>query len=418
MYSQQQMAPMPQQQMAPMPQQQQKPTIQKLLDDNSQLISLILDLQSKGRQIESLDYQRTLHRNLTYLTQFDITQTHHPNTLPPPDAFIQTQQPTMMGNNMMQSNQMGVPPSTSEQMYRAQTNSPAPSNVPSSTLNKSPHGSSSSSTGGGGGLYPPSNTSSTNSSVPPSLQQQRSPAGSVPSPSPSGPITSSISPQNPVINKAPTPQPTSSHLPSMSQQQQQQPPPRPYLSSQTMMSQQGRVMNGTPMDHSSTVQSSSSYMQNQQSYMTPQQQQQHAYTLQQNGYGHHPNGGMPQQHYPMYHQQPNPGMSIPSNQIAKPNSPLNNQQQSIIPAPSSPKPSSSSSPSQTTNTQNLVSNQQQQQMVYNNYSGQQQMYHQQQAYHMQQQQQQQWQNQQPRMMMQPQYTPYQQGQYQQNPPQN
>lgn len=63
MYSQQQMAPMPQ---------QQKSTIQKvnsismisfsssflllqLLDDNSHLISLILDLQSKGRQMECLE---------------------------------------------------------------------------------------------------------------------------------------------------------------------------------------------------------------------------------------------------------------------------------------------------------------------------------------------------------------------------
>jgi hypothetical protein len=27
-------------------------------------------------------YQRTLHRNLSYLTQFDMTQSHHPNTLP------------------------------------------------------------------------------------------------------------------------------------------------------------------------------------------------------------------------------------------------------------------------------------------------------------------------------------------------
>jgi hypothetical protein len=382
----------PQQQMASMPS-QQKPTIQKLLDDNSQLISLILDLQSKGRQMECLDYQRTLHRNLTYLTQFDMTQSHHPNTLPPPDAFIQSQQPMMMGNNMMQQNQMPVPTSTSEQMYRPQTNSPAPSNIPSTTLNKSPHGSNA------GGLYPPSNPSSTNSSVPPSMQQQRSPAGSVPSPSPSGPITSSISPQNPVMNKAPTPQP-----PSMSQQQQ-----RPYLPPQTMMQQQGRVMNGTGMEHSTIGQTSSSYIQGQQSYM-PQQQ---SYAMQQNGYGHHPNGNMSQQYHSTYHQQQNPGMSVPSNQIAKPNSPSNSQQQSIIPAPSSPKPSSSSSPSQTTNTQNLVSNQQQQQMAYNNYSGQQ-MYHPQQNYHMQQQQQ--WQNQ-PRMMMQPQYPQYQQGQYQQAPPQ-
>ncbi len=173
-------------------------------------------------------------------------------------------------------------------VYRAQTNSPVPSNVPTSTLNKSPHGSNA------GGLYPPSSTSSTNSSVPPSIQQQRSPAGSVPSPSPSGPITSSISPQNPAMSKAPTSQSS-----SMPQQQQQQ---RPYLPPQQMMQQQqNRLMNGTGMDHSTTGQTPSSYMQGQQSYM-PQQQ---SYPMQQNGYGHHPNGNMPQQqqHYPMYHQQ-------------------------------------------------------------------------------------------------------------------
>jgi hypothetical protein len=167
-------------------------------------------------------------------------------------------------------------------VYRPQTNSPAPSNVPSTTLNKSPHGSNT------GGLYP----SSTNSSVPPSIQQQRSPVGTNPSPTPSGPITTSISPQNPVMNKAPTPQPS-----SMPQQQQ-----RPYLPPQQMMQQQqqGRVMNGTGMDHSTTGQTPSSYIQGQQSYM-PQQQ---SYSMQQNGYGHHPNGNMtPQQYHSMYHQQ-------------------------------------------------------------------------------------------------------------------
>ena len=338
----------------------------------------------------------------------------------------------------MQPNQMGAPVSTSEQsksavvrwslvllllVYRAQTNSPAPSNVPPSTLNKSPHGNTP------GGLYPPSS----NASVTPSLQQQRSPAGSVPSPSPSGPMTSSISPHanpsNAPMNKASTPQP------AMSQQQQQQ--HRPYLPPQGMMQQQqqpNRVMNGDP----STGQPTNSYPQGQPSYMPQTPQQQHSYPMQQNGYGHHPNGGMPQQHYPMYHQQSSkrldrtepllnidvsrsdPNMAVPPNQIAKPNSPLNGQQQSIIPAPSSPKPSSSSSPSQASNTQNLVANQQQQQqMAYNSYGGQQPqaMYHPQQNYHMQQQQQQQWQNQ-PRMMMQPQYAPYPQGQYPAAPPQS
>ncbi|CAF0888722.1 unnamed protein product [Adineta steineri] len=69
---------------------QQKSTIQKLLDDNSQLITLILDLQMKGKQNECLEYHRRLYRNLTYLTQFDLTTSHHSNSLPPPDSFNQT----------------------------------------------------------------------------------------------------------------------------------------------------------------------------------------------------------------------------------------------------------------------------------------------------------------------------------------
>lgn len=30
----------------------------------------------------AFSYQRTLHRNLSYLTQFDMSQSHHPNSLP------------------------------------------------------------------------------------------------------------------------------------------------------------------------------------------------------------------------------------------------------------------------------------------------------------------------------------------------
>ncbi|CAF3651740.1 unnamed protein product [Adineta steineri] len=69
---------------------QHKSTIQKLLDDNSQLITLILDLQMKGKQNECLEYHRKLYRNLTYLTQFDLTKSYHSNSLPPPDSFNQT----------------------------------------------------------------------------------------------------------------------------------------------------------------------------------------------------------------------------------------------------------------------------------------------------------------------------------------
>ncbi|CAF4521611.1 unnamed protein product [Rotaria socialis] len=81
--------------------QKKQPSLQKLLDDNSQLISLILDLQSKGKQIECLEYQRELYRNLSYLTQFDPSPPNHPNTLPSPDTFVQTRQ-SMANENMVQ----------------------------------------------------------------------------------------------------------------------------------------------------------------------------------------------------------------------------------------------------------------------------------------------------------------------------
>ena len=175
-------------------------------------------------------------------------------------------------------------------MYRVQTNSPASSNIQPSTLNKSPHGNNNSSSNSAG-LYPPSS----NSSIPPSIQQQRSPAGSVPSPS--GPLTTSISPQNSTMNKTSTSQSTSVHLSSMSQQ------PRPYLPAQQIMQQhQNRIMNGTGIDHSSSGQVPSSCVPNQHSYI-PHQQQSHSYSMQQNGYGHHPSSSMSQQHYSIYHQQ-------------------------------------------------------------------------------------------------------------------
>ncbi|CAF0967738.1 unnamed protein product [Adineta ricciae] len=82
---------------------QTKPAIQKLLDDNSQLIIRILDLQAKGKQTESLEYQRTLYQNLNYLIQFDPTTSHYHNNLPSPDMYSQTQSSIMNGSSMQQS---------------------------------------------------------------------------------------------------------------------------------------------------------------------------------------------------------------------------------------------------------------------------------------------------------------------------
>ncbi|CAF3612874.1 unnamed protein product [Rotaria socialis] len=97
--------------------QKKQPSLQKLLDDNSQLISLILDLQSKGKQIECLEYQRELYRNLSYLTQFDPSPPNHPNTLPSPDTFVQTRQ-SMANENMVQH-------VNTDQVYRTQSNTPS-----------------------------------------------------------------------------------------------------------------------------------------------------------------------------------------------------------------------------------------------------------------------------------------------------
>lgn len=41
--------------------------IQKILDENVQLIQMIQELQNKGKGQECLQYQQTLHRNLVYL---------------------------------------------------------------------------------------------------------------------------------------------------------------------------------------------------------------------------------------------------------------------------------------------------------------------------------------------------------------
>ncbi|ESO98263.1 hypothetical protein LOTGIDRAFT_114542 [Lottia gigantea] len=42
-------------------------TIQKMLDENNQLIQTIADYQNSGKATECLQYQQVLHRNLVYL---------------------------------------------------------------------------------------------------------------------------------------------------------------------------------------------------------------------------------------------------------------------------------------------------------------------------------------------------------------
>ncbi|KAG8562793.1 hypothetical protein GDO81_015814 [Engystomops pustulosus] len=41
--------------------------VQRLLDENDQLIRCIVEYQNKGRAVECSQYQQVLHRNLIYL---------------------------------------------------------------------------------------------------------------------------------------------------------------------------------------------------------------------------------------------------------------------------------------------------------------------------------------------------------------
>ncbi|KAL7675459.1 hypothetical protein ACOME3_001725 [Neoechinorhynchus agilis] len=58
--------------------------IQRILEENNCMIQTIVDLQDKGRHQESMEYLRTLHRNLAYLIQTCGVQMQGP--LPDPDT--------------------------------------------------------------------------------------------------------------------------------------------------------------------------------------------------------------------------------------------------------------------------------------------------------------------------------------------
>ncbi|XP_069072571.1 SS18-like protein 2 [Lissotriton helveticus] len=54
-------------------------TIQRLLEENDQLIRCIVEYQNKGRAVQCAQYQQILHRNLVYLATIADTS---PGTLP------------------------------------------------------------------------------------------------------------------------------------------------------------------------------------------------------------------------------------------------------------------------------------------------------------------------------------------------
>ncbi|XP_010793700.1 SS18-like protein 2 [Notothenia coriiceps] len=59
-------------------------TIQRLLDENDQLIRCITEYMQKGRAAECVQYQQILHRNIVYLAT--IADASPDNTPPPTNS--------------------------------------------------------------------------------------------------------------------------------------------------------------------------------------------------------------------------------------------------------------------------------------------------------------------------------------------
>ncbi|XP_055359751.1 protein SSXT isoform X2 [Betta splendens] len=80
--------------------------IQKLLDENNQLIQCIMDFQSKGKTAECSQYQQMLHRNLVYLATIADSNQNMQSLLPAPP----TQNMPMGPGGMSQSGPPSQPP--------------------------------------------------------------------------------------------------------------------------------------------------------------------------------------------------------------------------------------------------------------------------------------------------------------------
>ncbi|KAL3065129.1 hypothetical protein OYC64_015333 [Pagothenia borchgrevinki] len=72
-------------------------TIQRLLDENDQLIRCITEYMQKGRAVECVQYQQILHRNIVYLAT--IADASPDNTPPPPTTNSTSNETSMPSVN-------------------------------------------------------------------------------------------------------------------------------------------------------------------------------------------------------------------------------------------------------------------------------------------------------------------------------
>ncbi|XP_046550504.1 protein SSXT-like isoform X2 [Haliotis rubra] len=131
-------------------------TIQKMLDENNQLIQTIIDYQNSGKAQECMQYQQILHRNLVYLaTIADANQNVHallpapgqgsqaPGSMPQPTPQMtqmrapgnmpnpMTQAGSMQGGNQMSQAGPGMPPVSSQAGFSSPMGNPQQSGGPS-----------------------------------------------------------------------------------------------------------------------------------------------------------------------------------------------------------------------------------------------------------------------------------------------
>ncbi|XP_048384621.1 protein SSXT isoform X3 [Stegostoma tigrinum] len=112
--------------------------IQKLLDENNQLIQCIMDYQSKGKTAECSQYQQMLHRNLVYLATIADSNQNMQSLLPAPPSQSMPMGPGgmnqlppghSMGTDGMVSGGGGGPP-TSHMQNQMNGQMPGPNHMP------------------------------------------------------------------------------------------------------------------------------------------------------------------------------------------------------------------------------------------------------------------------------------------------
>ncbi|XP_078397287.1 protein SSXT isoform X4 [Cetorhinus maximus] len=114
--------------------------IQKLLDENNQLIQCIMDYQSKGKTAECSQYQQMLHRNLVYLATIADSNQNMQSLLPAPPTQTMPMGPGGMnqggmnqlphGHAMGTDSMVGGGPPASHMQNQMNGQLPGPNHMP------------------------------------------------------------------------------------------------------------------------------------------------------------------------------------------------------------------------------------------------------------------------------------------------